>query len=356
MQNGIKKILSLEKGRDINALRVERHYLQQLFWECTLRCNLKCRHCGSSCLIDDKRPDMPLEDFIPVLDEIKQQINYPLLVITTGGEPLLRQDIYECGIEIKERGFYWGMVTNGTFLNEGTLKKLLDIGLDSLSISLDGLHDEHNWMRQSQSSYDDAINAIDIVANTPSNLTWDVITCINKMNVSQLEGIKQLLIDHYVKKWKIFTVFPMGRALNDPELQLNKEEFIQLMDYIVDTRKNSSIYVSYGCEGFLGSYEYEVRDQQYFCGAGINVASILHDGSISGCLSIRYDYKVGNIYNDSFWDVWNNRFQKYRDRSWMKKGQCKNCEVWRWCEGNGMHLRDNDGDLLLCNYNKLYKQ
>ena len=298
MQKGLKKILAFEKGRTINALMKEKHFLQQVFWECTLRCNLKCRHCGSDCKADDKRTDMPLEDFIPVLDEIKQKTNHPLLVITTGGEPLIRKDIFECGKEIKKRGFYWGMVTNGTFLSEDTFKKLLKVGLDSLSISLDGLHDEHNWMRQSSSSYDNAINAIDIVAKTPSNLTWDVITCINKKNISQLEGIRQLLTEQHVKKWKIFTVFPMGRAHNDSELQLNKEELIQLMDFIIKVRKDSIIKVSYGCEGFLGPYEYEVRDQQYYCGAGVNVASILYDGSISGCLSIRYNYKQGNIYKD----------------------------------------------------------
>lgn len=356
MEKGMKKILSLEKGRGINALRVERHYLQQLFWECTLKCNLKCRHCGSDCRFDDSRGDMPLTDFIPVLDEIRQQIDNPLLVITTGGEPLLRQDILECGKEIKERGFYWGMVTNGTFLDEETLNRLLKNGLDSLSISLDGLRDEHNWMRQSLSSFDDAICAIDTIVSKPSNLTWDVITCVNRRNLPLLDEMRKLLIEHHVMKWKIFTVFPMGRALGDSDLELNKEEFIQLMDYIVDARKDNSIQVSYGCESFLGPYEFEVRDQQYYCGAGINVASILYDGSISGCLSIRHDYKQGNIYRDSFMEVWNNRFQLYRDRSWMKTGVCADCEAWRWCEGNGMHLRDNNGELMLCNYNKMFKQ
>ena len=295
---------------------------------------------------------MPLKDFIPVLDEIRQQIDNPLLVITTGGEPLLRKDILECGKEIKERGFYWGMVTNGTFLDKNTFKKLMDVGLDSLSISLDGLRDEHNWMRQCSSSYDDAICAIDTIAQKHSNLTWDVITCINRRNLPHLDEMRKLLIEHHVKKWKIFTVFPMGRALGDSELELNKREFIMLLDFIVDARKDNSIQVSYGCESFLGPYEYEVRDQQYFCGAGINVASILHDGSISGCLSIRHDYKQGNIYRDSFMDIWKNYFQLYRDHSWMKTGVCADCEAWRWCEGNGMHLRNDNGELLLCNYNK----
>lgn len=354
MQRGVGKIVALERGRAINALRVKGHHLQQLFWECTLKCNLKCRHCGSDCMSDDRRSEMPLQDFVPVLEEIKQKIEHPLLIITTGGEPLLRKDIFECGKEIKKRGFYWGMVSNGTFLKKEILEELLMVGLDSLSISLDGLREEHNWMRQSKHSYDEAIKAIDLIANTPSGLTWDVITCVNKKNISQLEEIRQLLISHHVKQWKIFTVFPMGRALENPELELNREKFIKLMDYVAEARKDGSIKVSYGCEGFLGPYEYEVRELQYFCAAGVNVASILHDGSISGCLSIRYNHKQGNIYKDSFWDVWNNRFQQYRDRSWMKTGPCENCEAWRWCEGNGMHLRDNNGRLMACNYQKMY--
>lgn len=355
MQKGASKILSLEKGKSFHALWKEKHRLQQLFLECTLRCDLKCRHCGSNCTADDRRGEMPLQDFAKVLDEIKQETALPILVITTGGEPLMRKDIVECGKEIKKRGFYWGMVTNGSFLTERLFNDLLQVGLDSISVSLDGLHDEHNWMRRSNSSFDDALNAIDLIAQTPSNLTWDVISCINKRTVSQLKEMKQLLLSHHVKKWKLFSVFPIGRACRDSELQLDSQQFRALMDFIVYARKDNSIKVDFGCEGFLGPYEYEVRDYQYFCFAGINVASILFDGSISGCLSIRNDYRQGNIYRDSFMDVWNNRFQLYRDRSWMKSGPCEKCEVWRWCEGNGMHLRDDEGKLMLCNYNKMYK-
>lgn len=354
MPNSYNKIIALEEGRKINALRKEKHYLQQLFWECTLRCNLKCRHCGSSCNYNDSRGEMPLEDFLLVLDEIKKFTTSPILVITTGGEPLLREDICQCGKEITQRGFYWGLVTNGLLLNKKKLNELLDAGLNSISVSIDGLRDTHNWMRCSESSYDHAIHAVDLLSKTSSKLTWDVITCINQRNISQLQVMLNELISHGVKRWKIFTVFPMGRANEDEEMFLSKEQLIVLFDFIKDIRKRQPLKISYGCEGFLGRYEFEVRDSHYFCAAGINVASILHDGSISGCLSIRYDYKQGNIYKDSFIDVWNNLFRKYRELDWKKTGVCSDCEAWRWCEGNGMHLRDNDGKLRLCNYQKIY--
>ena len=53
-------------------------------------------------------------------------------------------------------------------------------------------------------------------------------------------------------------------------------------------------------------------------------------------------------------DVWDNLFDKYRKLDWKKNGVCADCEAWRWCEGNGMHLHDNDGTLRLCNYQKIF--
>ena len=73
----------------------------------------------------------------------------------------------------------------------------------------------------------------------------------------------------------------------------------------------------------------------------------------SACASIRSDYHQGNIYKDDFVDVWENRFRPYRDRRWMKKDDCATCKWFRYCQGNGMHLRDSQGNLLLCNLKKL---
>lgn len=90
--------------------------------------------------------------------------------------------------------------------------------------------------------------------------------------------------------------------------------------------------MSYACEGFLGGYEGEVRDDFYQCAAGVSAASIRVDGAISGCTSIRANFHQGNIYRDSFWDVWQNRFDKFRDREWARKGSAPiaRCGVSVW--------------------------
>lgn len=355
MTRGLEKIKMLEQGRWENSQRKQDHVLQQLFWECTLRCNLHCRHCGSDCQLSDVRKDMPLRDFLASLDDIIQKMNLQhLFVITTGGEPLVRSDIEDCGRAIRQRGFYWGMVTNGMLLNEQRLDGLLKAGLNAVSVSLDGFEEEHNWMRGHELSFSRAVSAIKLIADNSDRLGWDVITCVNKHNISSLLQFREYLQNIGVKNWRLITVFPSGRAAQNADLQLDAHQLRSLLDFIAETRQVGNICASYGCEGFLGPYEHEVRNYQYFCQAGVNVASILHDGSISGCLSIRSEYNQGNIYRDSFSDVWENRFQKYRNRSWMKTGVCEKCEVWRWCEGNGMHLRDDDGKLLLCSYDKMY--
>ncbi|MBO4321053.1 MAG: TIGR04133 family radical SAM/SPASM protein [Treponema sp.] len=326
----------------------KKHELNYLFWECTLRCNLNCRHCGSDCLKSSGIKDMPLEDFTKVLDSIKSKnTSRNLAVAITGGEPLLRDDLEKAGLEIIKRGFSWGIVTNGLLLDESRFHSLRQSGLSSMSVSLDGLEEEHTYLRKNPKSFSTVVNAIDIMAaehNTnPRAFIFDVITCVHHGNISILPKLRDFLIQKGVEQWRIFSIFPTGRAVNE-DLSLTPEEYRNLMDFIYQTRtyRNSEgrgIHLNYSCEGYLGSYELKVRDFFFFCRAGINVGSVMCDGSISACLSVRAkDFIQGNIYSDDFMDVWNNCYQNMRDRSWTKKGMCAECKSWKWCMGNGLHL------------------
>ena len=96
----IKKRIALELFRSIKKNRAKLHELRTLFWECTLRCNVSCRHCGSDCHVSASVPDMPVEDFLKVIDDITPYVEpNKVLVIFTGGEALVRKDIEKCGLE-----------------------------------------------------------------------------------------------------------------------------------------------------------------------------------------------------------------------------------------------------------------
>lgn len=329
------------------------HPLRQLFWECTLRCNLHCRHCGSDCTASTLAPDMPFEDFEKVLLRIKEAYDpRDILVIFSGGEPLMRKDLPHCGQRVQELGFPWGLVSNGYFLTPQKALELLKAGMRTATISLDGLEEEHDWMRGVPGSFARADVAIRYLASV-SFLGFDVVTCVTQKNIGQLNQIKEYLLAAGVKAWRIFTVFPVGRGATDPALQLTPEQYKALMEFIVACRKEGRIKASYGCEGFLGPYEGKVRDHLFSCQAGLSIASVRIDGSISGCTSIRSSFGQGNIYKDDFVDVWENRFGIFRDHTPFKTGPCAACRWWKKCQGNGMHLRGENGELLLCNLEKL---
>lgn len=167
---GLRKRLALRIFSDLYKAKVAEHRLDTLFWECTLRCNLSCRHCGSDCRVDPGVPDMPLADFLRVLDEeITPHVNpADVLIIFSGGEVLVRQDLEEAGREVTRRGYPWGMVTNGMALTEKRFRGLLDAGLRSISVSFDGFEHEHNYIRRNPLSYDRALHAIRMIVREPS--------------------------------------------------------------------------------------------------------------------------------------------------------------------------------------------
>lgn len=348
----IRLALRLERWRRKNLK--ELHPLQQLFWESTLRCNVHCLHCGSDCVASVTTPDMPAEDFLHVIDtEVTPHVNpHKVMVIISGGEPLMRKDLPQIGRALYDRGYPWGMVTNGLALTEARFRELRKAGLRSITVSMDGLEEDHVWLRQHPLAFEGACRAIKLCA-AEKRLTWDVVTCANQRTIGHLPAIRDLLWSLGVRDWRVFGIDPMGRAAENPELILTNEQFRQLMDFIAAERA-AGHHVSYSCEGYLGSYEGKVRDHLYQCAAGLSVASILIDGSISACTSIRGKYYQGNIYKDSFWNVWEHGFKPYRDRSWMHKLEpCKDCKAFDYCEGNGMHLRREDGSLMLCHLDRL---
>ncbi len=353
MRLGLKNRLMLELFRQVSEETVRKHELRQLFWECTLKCNMRCRHCGSDCKVSSVVPDMPFEDFRKVLERVAETYDpHKIMVVITGGEPLMRPDLEKCGKEIYRLGFAWGMVSNGRLMTRRKFDSLLASGLNSATISLDGFQQDHDWMRGVEGGFVYADAAVRMMAAEPS-IAFDVVTCVNKRNFPRLREFRDYLVSLGLKNWRLFTVFPVGRAADDPELQIDNGQFRQLLDFIVQTRKEGKIKASYACEGFLGPYEGKVRDGIYTCHAGVSVASVLADGSISACASIRSDYHQGNIYEDDFVDVWENRFLPYRDRSWMRKDQCGDCKFFKYCLGGGMHLRTDEGKLLFCHMDRL---
>lgn len=340
MQKAIFKILKQKITKQ--------HELLYIFWECTTRCTLSCLHCGSDCNVDSNYKDMPFENFQAALNTIPENLRNKIVIAITGGEPLLRKDLAYCGMEIRKMGFQWGMVSNAFLYDQQKHSELLNAGIGALTFSLDGMKKNHNWLRNSALSFDRVDHAIDLVVKSP-RINFDVVTCLNQRNINDLEEIYSYLLIKKVKQWRLFTISPIGRAKDNPELQLTPEQFKKAMNFIAEKRKESKMNVKFSCEGYVGKYEQKVRETYFFCRAGINIGSVLIDGSISACPNIDRGFVQGNIKTDNFYEIWQNRYEKFRNRNWTKQGICADCKDYNFCQGNGFHLwQPENPNVLVC--------
>ena len=294
---------------------------------------------------------MPFQDFLKAVEPLSSR--YPsntVIVAITGGEPLLRPDLAKCGKALRDKGFRWGIVTNGMLYDETMHAKLIAAGLSSVTVSLDGLEETHNWLRNHPESFHRALRALRLISKTPG-LAYDVVTCVHQRNLAELPQLKEFLIENGIRNWRLFTISPIGRAVHNDELQLSRTQVEQMMQFMADTRRENRIRLTFSCEAYTGKYEEQVRDSYFFCRAGINIGSVLIDGGISACPNIDRSFVQGNIYQDNLLDVWENRFQLMRDRTWMRTGICRKCKDFKQCLGGAMHLRPSANDSILRCYN-----
>ncbi len=302
---------------------------------------MACLHCGSDCTAKELKESLNISLWLSIIDYCKEKFTNDLTFIFTGGEPLLYSGLISLGRRIVENGMRWSMVTNGILLNHKMLKKLIKAGIYSITISLDGLKESHNKLRGSSIAYQKALSAIQITGNSDIPVK-DVVTCVYPDNNKELDSIAELLIERNINYWRLFRIFPSGRAGENMELLLSFSETQGMLSWIKNNKgrlKKRGLIVNASCEGFLPFKEdSKVRDAPYFCRAGINIASILNDGSITGCANNNPEFYEGNIQNDDLAKIWKSGFRRFRDREWSKKGACGECSFFKDCLGNSIHL------------------
>ena len=325
-------------------LRV-RPKLQCLFLEMTDACNLHCLHCGSNCTARNKTYlDLSITE--KTLRQVAERYGAQnVMLCVTGGEPLLHPECIPFMERMHKLGFSWGMTSNGTLIDDATADRLMQSGLETVSISLDGLMNTNDWFRQKKGAFHKALKGITNLIIRGCDVL--VTTVVFERNFSELDEMYELLCAHHVPAWRLINIEPIGRANAHPELQLSADDHFRLLDYIHNRRfdPEQQMEVTYGCSHFL-PYEYErmVRDQYFFCHAGISVASILANGDIFACLDIerRPELIQGNIAADDFCEIWEHGFQVFRKDRTLDSNVCSTCSERNICAGDSFHTWDFD--------------
>lgn len=319
--------------------------LYNLFWETTLRCNAKCKHCGSRAGENVKIQDeLTTKEIENALQSVANKYDArKILLNITGGEPLVREDLFEVMNLAKGLGYNWGMTTNGILINDDIIQKMKDTGMATISISLDGLEKSHDEFRGVKGSFSKIIHNIQKLKEANFLNCLQVTTVVNKTNISELEEMYKKMQELQIDSWRVVNMDPIGRAQDNDNLSLDNEDYKKLIKFIAEKRKKSKMDVTYGCSHYLGlKYEKETRGNMFFCFTGFTTASILYNGDIFVCPNVerRKELIQGNIRQDDFIDVWENKFKWFRDLDKLKCKQCDNCEDWKYCRGDSLHTWD----------------
>lgn len=312
----------------------------QVVWEITLKCNLKCIHCGSSA--GKARPnELTTDEGLKLIRDLAE-INSKE-VCFMGGEPFLRKDWYELAKEVRDAGMKFLVISNGFIVDEKIISKLVKLETYAVSVSLDGANAEtHDRIRGVKGSFKKVMNYISL--SKKADLPTTVITTISKLNFKELPAIKDFLLDKSIA-WQIQVCAPEGRFPN--KLTLSKEEFYTVGTFIASLQKNYSRkelpVIGAHCFGYhsdfipcLGLYP-----EWNGCQAGVTILSIKSNGDVIGCLAAPNSLIEDNIRERSIADIWKEPDSFSYNRKFKKEdlGElCKDCQYGENCKGGCMGM------------------
>ncbi|NIM15317.1 MAG: radical SAM protein [Candidatus Aminicenantes bacterium] len=317
-------------------------------WEITMDCNMRCKHCGSSC--SGPLPDeLTTAEALEMCDALKC-IGLQRITLS-GGEPFVRPDWDQIASRLIQNNISTNILSNGWYIERDTIRRAKEIGITNIGISLDGIENTHDFIRKKGSF--SRIMEVLALANEEKMLTG-IVTCIHKKNLGQLPEMKKILLERGVADWQLQAAVPMGNLLKYPDWLMEPAEISDVIDFAYDIMKEGRIGIHLtDVFGYFTRKEIEIRragfKSQYNlglwngCPAGKDLIGIRCNGDIIGCLSIRDDSLIeGNVRQTPLEELWTRpgAFSWNRDNRRDKlTGFCKICQYAQYCQGGCSGIR-----------------
>jgi len=304
-------------------------------WELTRSCNLACSHCRASSNHGPYLNELTTKECFKVIDDIVAFSNP--IVILTGGEPLLRKDLFEIIEYGRKKGLTLVMAPNGTLLNDENISKIISSGIKRISVSLDGPDaDTHDNLRQVPGAFKQACSGIKKAK--AAGLEFQINSTITKRNVAKLTQIMTLAKDLGAKAHHIFLLVPTGRAKEMVDDELTPQEYEKTLEFLAESKKTSPIEIKITCAPHFN----RILMQKHFetastlkgrgCMGGTGFCFISHIGDVQPCGYL--DIQCGNVRNLSLKEIWLNSEVFNNIRNWDKYiGKCGRCEFKQICGG-----------------------
>jgi heme b synthase len=343
----------------------DRNQPRLVAWEVTRRCNLNCVHCRAAAERGPYPGEMDTAKGLEILNQIAEA-GKPI-VILTGGEPLLRQDIFDLAYHGTQLGLRMVMAINGTLVTPEIAEKIRASGIQRVSISLDGANaEDHDRFRQVSGAYRSSLQGIEVLKK--AGIEFQINTTITKHNVQQVQQILDTVIQLGAAAHHIFLLVPTGRAREMTNQEIDASEYEKVLLWFHDMQRKVPIHLKATCaphfyrilrqeahkRGERVSYETHGLDAvTRGCLGGISFCFISYEGIVQPCGYL--ELKCGDLKESSFREVWENSevFKKLRDFS-AYQGKCGRCEYVKFCGGCRARAYEATGEFMaeepLCMY------
>ena len=348
--------------------REQSHTLRLVAWETTRNCNLSCVHCRASATNGPYTGELNTDQAFRLLDQIAE-VGKPIIILT-GGEPLLREDIFDIAKHGDKLGLRMVMAPNGTLITHEVAKKMASSGIRRISASIDGATKKfHDKFRGVDGAFDAAIRGIEYVK--AAGIEFQINTTITKSNLNQIPAILKLAEELGAVAHHIFLLVPTGRGKYIVDQEIDSQEYEKTLNWFYDQRDKTSLQLKATCaphyyrilrqrakaEGKKVSFDTHGLDAvTRGCLAGTGFCFISHTGVVQPCGYT--DVPCGDITQTTFGEVWNHSsvFLKLRDFKQLE-GKCGFCEYRAVCGGCRARAFEATGNYMaqepLCAYEPL---
>jgi radical SAM protein with 4Fe4S-binding SPASM domain len=325
-------------------------------WNITRRCNERCEHCyieAGAITREDAEGELSTEECLDVVDQLALA-NPEALLILTGGEPLLRKDVFQIARRAADRGLWPVVGTNGVLIDDRVTERMIAAGVRGVSLSLDALEPAvHDRFRGVKGAWQNTVDGSRILSR--HGLPFIVQTTVGDHNAHELEAIARLAYELGARVFNVYFLVPTGRGAYVSDIPPQRYE--ELMQRLIPLQREHAgkMLVNSKCAPHYQRVLYEHDPESPFlktfasgaggCPAGTHYAGIRPDGQVTPCPYL--PVYAGNLREQSFKEIWDGSelFRQIRARNQLG-GRCGSCEFTGVCGGCRARAYGATGDFM----------
>lgn len=307
-------------------------------WHLTERCNLACRHCYQSGIGGEELSFAEAREVVEEAAEMidvwrdRYGIDFAASFNVTGGEPLLRDDLFSILGEIGRRGFSHYLLTNGTLVDEDRAQMLAEQGVRGVQVSLEGPEDIHESIR-GEGSFRAALAGVDQLLRSGLAVTLNVT--LSRLNAGRMQEMVMLASGLGVQRLGFSRFVPSGRGMGMVGEMLESSEVKALYAALLPVKVPGLEIVTgdpVAAQMHAAPGNPEERIPFGGCAAAVSGLTLLADGTVTPCR--RLEIPIGNVRTDSLREIWaaSTVLAQLRDKQ-NYGGKCGSCPRWASCRG-----------------------